>query len=288
MKNKKRKKKAFFRQLEDEFKKSKSTFVLFVIIRTIVVLSGIRQLFIGNYENAFLCLMTLGLLLVPALVSRTFKVVLPTLLENIVLIFIFAAQILGELNDYYIKYPIWDTMLHITTGFLAAAVGLSLIDILNRNEKVRFDMSPLFVALVSICFSMTIGVLWEFFEFGADMVFATDMQKDTVISAISSVALNPDAKNVAVHIGNIAETAVNGSPLPVSGYLDIGLIDTMEDLFVNFIGAASFSTFGYFYAKYAGKSRTARIVEGLRMKRRGPVKDVAECCEKGAEHADAN
>ncbi len=272
-KQKKEKKKGFFRQLEDEFRQKKSTFILFVIIRAIVVISGVRQFLIGNYENTFLCVMTLGLLLIPAFISRTFKVELPSPLENIALIFIFAAQILGELNDYYIKYPIWDTMLHITTGFLAAAVGLSLIDILNRSEKIRFDMSPLFVALVSFCFSMTIGVMWEFFEFGADWFLQTDMQKDTVIKAISSVALNPEATNVAIHIGNIAETSVNGSILPVSGYLDIGLIDTMKDLLVNFIGAASFSVFGYFYAKYAGKSRTARIVEGLRMKRRKTNRD---------------
>ena len=268
MKKQKEKKRGFFRQLEDEFRRKKSTFIIFVIIRAIVVLSGVRQLLIGNYENTFLCVMTLGLLLVPAFISRTFKVELPTPLENITLIFIFAAQILGELNDYYIKYPIWDTMLHVTTGFLAAAVGLSLIDILNRSEKVRFDMSPVFVALVAFCFSMTIGVLWEFFEFGADMLVNTDMQKDTVISSISSVALNPDSVNTAVHIGDITETAVNGISLPVEGYLDIGLIDTMKDLLVNFMGAAVFSAFGYFYVKYAGKSRTAGIVEGLRMKRR--------------------
>lgn len=267
MKEQKQKKKGFFRQLEDEFRRKKSTFIIFVIIRAIVVLSGVRQLLIGNYENTFLCVMTLGLLLIPAFVSRTFKVELPTPLENITLVFIFAAQILGELNDYYIKYPIWDTLLHITTGFLAAAVGFSLIDILNRSDKVRFDMSPVFVALVAFCFSMTIGVLWEFFEFGADMLVHTDMQKDTVISSISSVALNPNAVNTAVHIGDISETSVNGISLPVEGYLDIGLIDTMKDLLVNFMGAAVFSAFGYFYVKYAGKSRTAGIVEGLRMKR---------------------
>lgn len=268
MKEKKSKKISFWRQLTDEFRRSKSTFILFIILRTIVIAVGVRALFLGNYENTFTCVLALALFMVPPFVSKTFKVELPSLLEKIVLIFIFAAEILGEIGDYYIKYPIWDTLLHTATGFLAAAMGLSLIDILNRSERVKFNLSPLFVAIVSFCFSMTIGVLWEFFEFGADMLLKTDMQKDTVVNMISSVALNPDATNTAVKISGITETAVNGQVLSVTGYLDIGLFDTMKDMFVNFIGAVVFSLFGYFYAKYRGRSKSARIVDGLKLRKK--------------------
>lgn len=268
MKENKVKRESFYKQIINEFRRSKSTFILFIVLRTIVIVIGIRSLFLGNYENTFMCTLTLALFLLPPFVSKTFQVELPSLLEKIVLIFIFSAEIMGEIGDYYIKYPIWDTLLHTTTGFLAAAMGLSLIDILNRSERIRFDLSPLFVALVSFCFSMTIGVLWEFFEFGADMLFQTDMQKDTIVHAISSVTLNPDATNTAVKIGSITETAVNGHTLGVGGYLDIGLFDTMKDMFVNFIGAVVFSVFGYFYTKYTGKNRSAGIVDGLRIKRR--------------------
>lgn len=258
----------FFSQLENEFRQKRSTFVLFIIFRTLVIVAGIRSLILGNYEAAFLCILTLALMLLPAFVSRTFKVELPTTLENVVLIFIFAAEILGELNDYYIKFPIWDTALHTITGFLAAAVGLSLIDLLNRSEKIKFNLSPFFVALVSFCFSMTIGVLWEFFEFGADFFLQTDMQKDTVLSAISSVALNPNSTNTAIKISGITDTAVNSISLGIDGYLDIGLYDTMKDMFVNFIGAVVFSVFGFFYTKYSGKNRSAGLVDGFRIKRK--------------------
>lgn len=262
------KKDSFYKQLVNEIRQHKSTFVLFCILRVIVIAVGVRQLAIGNYENVFMCVLTLALFLVPPFVQKTFRIEVPSLLEKVVLIFIFAAEILGEISDYYVRYPLWDTMLHTATGFLAAAVGLSLIDILNRSEKLEFNLSPLFVALVSFCFSMTIGVLWEFFEFGADLLLATDMQKDTVVNHISSVLLNPAATNVAVHIDGITETQVNGTPLGISGYLDIGLYDTMKDMFVNFIGAVVFSVFGYFYTKYLGKSRSAGIVDGLRLRRR--------------------
>ncbi len=259
---KKEKKLGFWKQLEAEYKKDRSTFIIYMTLRTLVILVGTRQFFIGNYENVFLCVFTLFLFFVPLLVEKVFRVEVPSLLENIVLVFIFAAEILGEINSYYTRFRLWDTMLHVTTGFLAAAVGLSLIVILNRKRVFGLNLSPFFIALFSFCFSMTIGVLWEFFEFGMDQLFATDMQRDTVITAISSTLLNPDGLNVAVQIKDITMTTVNGEVMPINGYLDIGLIDTIKDMFVNFIGAISFSLFGYFYSRLSGKKGN-KVVEGL-------------------------
>lgn len=257
-KKKPEKKPGLYRQLIDEIKENKSTFVIFVILRILVIIVGVRQFFVGNYENVFLCAATLVLFMVPAFIEKLFKVHLPSILEIVVLVFIFAAEILGEISDYYVKFAFWDTMLHVTTGFLAAAVGLSLIDILNRSTRIGLSLSPLFVALVSFCFSMTIGVLWEFFEFGADVLFLTDMQKDTVVTNISSVLLNPEPINKSIIIKDITETVVNGQSLGINGYLDIGLYDTMKDLFVNFIGAVVFSIIGVFYIKGRGKGSFAR------------------------------
>lgn len=258
------KKPGLYRQLIDEIKENRSTFVIFVILRILVIIVGVRQFFVGNYENVFLCAATLVLFMVPAFIEKLFKVRLPSILEIVVLVFIFAAEILGEISDYYVKFAFWDTMLHVTTGFLAAAVGLSLIDILNRSTRIGLSLSPLFVALVSFCFSMTIGVLWEFFEFGADVLFLTDMQKDTVVTNISSVLLNPEPINKSIIIKDITDTVVNGQSLGINGYLDIGLYDTMKDLFVNFVGAVTFSLFGFFYTKYSGR-RGKKLVEGLKI-----------------------
>ena len=95
------------------------------------------------------------------------------------------------------------------------------------------------------------------------------MQKDTVLSAIASVMLNPDGRNVPVTIDQIREVMINGQPLGVGGYLDIGLIDTMEDLFVNFIGAAVFSVIGFFYVRSRGKGVVAGHYLFRRRKRSG-------------------
>lgn len=241
------------RALYMELREHRSSFIVYFTLRILVIVMMILQLLNRNYENVFLCALTLVLLIMPSLVQITFKVELPTTLEIIILIFIFAAEILGEISEFYLVFPFWDSVLHTLNGFLAAAIGFSMVDLLNRSEKIMFNLSPLFMAIVAFCFSMTMGVVWEFFEFMMDQVIGYDMQKDTIIHTIRSVTLDPAGRNVPYVINNITETAVNGKELELGGYLDIGLIDTMQDLIVNFIGAFIFSVIGFFYVKNRGK-----------------------------------
>ncbi len=239
----------FNRAVKRELRENKSTFFVYTGLRLLVVGMLILQLFNGNYENVFLCILTLILMLLPGVIQATFRVEFPSALEIIILVFIFAAEILGEISAFYMKFPYWDTVLHTLNGFLCAAIGFSLVDIMNGNKRLKFDMSPLFMAITAFCFSMTIGVLWEFFEFAVDQLFDLDMQKDTVIHFISSTYLDPAQANNCVHIHRIKEVVINGKELGIGGYLDIGLIDTMYDMLVNFIGALVFCIMGYFYVK---------------------------------------
>ena len=246
------------RRLKSTIRQQPAVFAVYVVLRLIVVAELVLSILRGEYESAFICLLVLILFILPFFIQQNFGIQLPTTLEIIILLFIFAAEILGELEGYFITYPNWDTMLHTTTGFLCAATGFALIDILNRNSRIKFQLSPIYVALAAFCFSMTVGVLWEFFEFGMDRLFHLDMQKDTVVQSITSVMLDPTNSNTPVTIDGIHSVAVNGNDLGFDGYLDIGLYDTMEDLFVNFIGAVTFSVIGYFYIKHRGKGKLAR------------------------------
>lgn len=227
-------------------------------LSALVVATAVRQTIVGNYENLFLCVLTLVLFCVPMFIDRRLGIDLPPALETIIYCFIFSAEILGEVNSYYTRIPSWDTMLHTINGFLMAAIGFALVDIFNRSEKFTFKLSPLFLAVVAFCFSMTVGVLWEFFEFFMDTRFATDMQKDWIVHTIHSVMFQPDGLNIVVH-KPIESLVVNGEDwiAKYGGYIDIGLIDTMKDLIVNFIGAVTFSVIGFFYAKKRGQGRFA-------------------------------
>ena len=251
------------RRLKDTIHQQPAVFAVYVVLRLIVVAELVLSILRGEYESAFICLLVLFLFILPFFIQQNFGIQLPTTLEIIILLFIFAAEILGELEGYFITYPNWDTMLHTTTGFLCAATGFALIDILNRNSRIKFQLSPIYVALAAFCFSMTVGVLWEFFEFGMDRLFHLDMQKDTVVSAIGSIMLDAPGGNHPVVIHNITDVIIvqadgTQTALGLGGYLDIGLLDTMEDLFVNFIGALTFSIIGYFYVKSRGKNKFAK------------------------------
>ena len=227
-----------------------------MVLTALVILSVVRQFFLGNYHNMFLGILTLILFMVPQFLDRKLNVTIPPGLETVILIFIFSAEILGEINAFYVKIPIWDTILHTTNGFLMAAIGFALIDIFNRSERFSIKMSPFFVAFVAFCFSMTVGVLWEFFEFGMDWFFQTDMQKDWILPAISSVKLNPDGANVPVKVA-IESVMINGEEWNLGGYLDVGIVDTMKDLMVNFVGAIVFSIVGVIYLRRRGEGKLA-------------------------------
>lgn len=235
---------------------------VYIVLRLLVILVMVAQFFNGNFENVFLCILTLILFLLPTIFEKSLQIDLPNALEIIILLFIFAAEILGEIRAFYTTFAYWDTMLHTINGFLCAAIGFSLVDMCNRHKRVSLSLSPVYMAIVAFCFSMTIGVLWEFFECTMDQFFLLDMQKDTVVNVISSVNLDPTGCNTPVAIKGITDVIVvcgdEQIPLGVGGYLDIGILDTMKDLWVNFIGAVVFSILGYFYVKSRGKGWFAR------------------------------
>ena len=233
----------------------RSSLVIYLILRFLVIICMILQILRGDLNNALLCLLSLILLFAPLFIQNKLEITLPNDLEIAIYLFIFSAEILGEIDNFFFGIiPYWDIILHTINGFLATAVGFSLVDLLNKNSK-NINLSPFYLCLVAFCFSMTIGVLWEFFEYSCDKFLNVDMQKDTVIQKISSVALNPDGENKAVVVDDIGKTIIydtNGDVLQVidNGYLDIGLNDTIEDLFVNFIGAIVFSCFAFFDLKH--------------------------------------
>lgn len=219
-----------------------------IVLMMLVIASIVRQGFLGEYHNMFLGVLTLVLFAVPKLIEKKLNVSIPGGLQAVILLFIFSAQILGEINAFYVKIPIWDTLLHTTNGFLMAAIGFALIDIFNRSERFSLKMSPYFVAFTAFCFSMTVGVIWEFFEFSMDWFFDMDMQKDWILADINSVKLHPEGANVPVHV-DVESVVINGETWNLGGYLDIGIVDTMKDLIVNFIGAVVFSAVGIVYLK---------------------------------------
>ena len=241
----------FNKKVKKAYKESdKKSFTCYLILRGLVLITLARQIMLGAWENVFTCLLSLILLLVPFFIEKKFKITIPSTLEIIILCFIFSAEILGEINCFYIKVPHFDTILHTINGFLCAGIGFALVDLLNENSK-NFKLSPIFVSIVAFSFSMTVGALWELFEYSADKLFLFDMQKDRFLNKISTVELDDSKSNKSITVNGIKYTILYGEDnkelAKFDGYLDIGINDTMKDLLVNLIGAVCFSLFGYLY-----------------------------------------
>lgn len=252
----------------------RSSLLVYLILRLLVIICMILQLLHGDIMNAMLCLLSLILLILPMAIQNKFAITLPNTLEIIIYLFIFSAEILGEINNFYHLIPYWDTILHTLNGFLATAVGFSLIDLLNKNSR-KINLSPIYLCLVAFSFSMTIGVLWEFFEYTADKLLLLDMQKDTIITRISSVYFDETNSNKSITIKDIDKTIFydkSGKELYVinNGYLDIGINDTMKDLFVNLIGAIIFCFFGYFYLINENKNHFIKNFVPIKGRRKIP------------------
>ncbi len=247
----------FYGSLINQIKTNRRAFTVYVILRILVILAIIRSALEGRVESVFTGVLALILFLIPPFLEKQFKVELPTMLEALAFLFIFCAQILGEMSGFYVKFAFWDTMLHTVNGFMFAAFGFCLVDIFNRNPKFKFKLSPIFLAITAFCFSMTIGVLWEFLEFGVDRLFLTDMQKDFVIEQLCTVKLDGSPTVIKDITETVIKTADGKTYAVEGGFLDIGISDTMKDLFVNFIGAVVFSIVGFFYIKQRGKGKIA-------------------------------
>ena len=169
-------------------------------------------------------------------------VLLPMLLEKLLRcriclpVYLFAlayaiGPMLGHCWKLYYTVPVWDKLLHTCGGVMFAILGAYFFDFLVKRKDL-----PAARAIFALCFSMAIAVLWEFYEFGADSFLGMDMQDDTVIHGLTSYLLG-DSPGVTGSIPNIQSVSVNGVPLPVDGYIDIGLIDTMLDMLLETMGA---------------------------------------------------
>ncbi len=232
----------------DRKEKIRNTAV-YVVLRFLIILTIVLSVLEGNFSNVLPAGIAIILFTVPNFLENKFEIDLPGTLESIIYIFIFSSQILGEIRNFYDLIPIWDTMLHTLNGFIFAGIGFSLCDFLNKNEKTKLYLSPIYIAFVAVLFSVTVGTLWEIFEYGVDVYLSKDMQKDVVINDIYTVHFNDE--NKVESINGIVKTDIylnNGEIIEINnGYIDIGLHDTMKDMIVNFIGAVVFAVFGYFY-----------------------------------------
>ena len=168
-----------------------------LLILAALVVSVVEQAWLTVFLAAGAFLVTL----VPAYIRRSFKVYLPLEFDFVIILFIFASLILGEVRSYYERFWWWDIALHTSAGMVMGMMGFALVFILNRHEQVAVALAPLFVAIFSFCFAEAIGVIWELFEFAMDNFFGTNMQRSGLVDTMSDLIVNTIGAAVVSTVG---------------------------------------------------------------------------------------
>lgn len=194
------------------YRSNKISMIVTNLVRLILILIFIRSCVTGSHNNTLIVILAFILTYFPSILKKRFGVYLPKRLEITITLFIFASHVLGEINGFYDKIPWWDTMLHTTSGVILGLVGFLFVYLLNENGDKNVNLSPIFVVIVAFCFAMTMGVFWEFFEYGADRLFGFNMQKFRMPG-------------------------------------QDGLVDTMDDLIVDAVGTLVACIGGWIYMK---------------------------------------
>ena len=215
-------------------RKSKALICLRILLYIFTLSLLVWKLSIGEWTYVGLCLLSLALYSLPAVLGHLFRAVLPPLLVGIAICFAAAANLGGEVLGLYLRIPMWDSALHFIWGILAAVIGYSMPDLLGKRDGISRSLPKAAAVLLSVSFAMLTAVLWEFVEYAVDLWMHTDMQKDSWIYSIHSLLLQTDGTNHALS-EEIQSVILNGKPLP--GYLDIGLSDTMHDMLWTFAGS---------------------------------------------------
>lgn len=179
---------------------------------TVVAVEWVFLLLDARWLSMFLVTLIIAALLAPALFRSKLDVELPVEFHVMAVIFVFASLYLGEVQSFYQRFWWWDIALHTSAGLLMGIVGFLLVYLLNESTRVELHMTPGFICLFAFFFAVTIGTLWEIFEFFMDQLFALNMQKPML-----------------------------GDPS--------GLTDTMWDMIVNALGAFVISFMGWWYLK---------------------------------------
>ena len=165
------------------------------------------------------CLVGIVAMGLPRLLEKRFGVSVPSKMMLLYVLFLYCAIYLGEVRSFYYLVPHWDNILHGFSGAMLGALGFSVVSLLNDTDRVPVNLSPAFVALFTFCFAVAIGVVWEVYEFAADGLFGTNMQKFGPQDGVDFV-------------GRAA------------------LADTMVDLMVDAIGALVMAVIGYVSLKF--------------------------------------
>jgi uncharacterized membrane protein YjdF len=200
----------------------KINFYLINILRISLILALFLEIYKQRWFTFFITLLTIFLTFIPLLIEKKYKIDIPEIFEILMILFIFAALYLGEVQKFYLKFWWWDIFLHFWSAMALGIIGLTILFIIYKKRKI--EAKPIWISIFVFSFAVSIGAIWEIFEFFVDLIFNTNMQK--------------------MMLGDIS-----------------GLTDTMIDLTIDSLGGLIASIIGYFYINKKRKGYILKTIE---------------------------
>ena len=173
-------------------------------------------------SNIFLGTLAIILFSLPWLLESRFKFDIPNYLEIIILAFIFSSIILGNIHGFLETVRGYDKFLHIVSGITISIIGYEVIHTYNLSKPQEVRLKPGMLSIFALCFSVTLLVVWEFYEFAVDTI---------------AYNINNDTSRNMQRYQWINESIIYPQPY--------GLMDTMLDLIVGSLGALVVSLIGW-------------------------------------------
>lgn len=192
-------------------------FILLSLVIPILYLS-VKMLRLGYYDASLMlmllqCLLGLIAFFLPNFISRRWKLVIPSGMYIAFIVFLYCAIVLGEVRDFYYVIPHWDDILHFFSGMMLGTLGFSVVSLLNSEKNMKVNMSPVFVALFSVFFAVTMGVIWEIYEYVFDGLLGMNMQKFMLqdgTKLIGHYALTDTMQDLMIDMGGATLSAAGG------------------------------------------------------------------------------
>ncbi len=169
--------------------------LLQLAIFVLVIVLLINQQWLNAFTGAFVFTLTF----VPAILERQLSLYLPVEFTLITTAFLYASFVLGEVRDFYVRFWWWDLMLHSLSALMIGIIGFLMVYVFYMTNRVI--IAPIYVAIITLCLSVTTGTLWEIFEFSMDWFFQFNMQKSGLVDTMTDLMVNAVGGLLAAILG---------------------------------------------------------------------------------------
>ncbi len=170
-----------------------------ILIQVSIFVVMLRSLMLRQWLTAFSGATVLLMTFAPAAIERQLRVRLPIEVTVFTCVFLFASFALGEVRDFYEQLWWWDLLLHGSSAVVIGFIGFLGVYVFYMTHRIR--IAPVYVAAISFGTAVTVGTIWEIFEYLMDLGLGLNMQRSGLTDTMTDLIVNALGAMAAAAIG---------------------------------------------------------------------------------------